>query len=95
MRRASCCRDASKFGGFMCLINGAHGDKVNVVPYHHVSADGTTIITSMVPARDIKPAEELHWDYEGTCTKKEEAIHCACGCNGWLFKYVPPQKAKH
>ena len=83
-------RNAARFGGVACLICGAHGSRVNTTPVHALSTKkgkGSTVVTTLVAARDQKGGEELYWEYGGTCTRKHEAIKCAC-CGGWLFEYI-------
>ena len=73
-----------------CLICGAHGSLVNTTPVNALSTKGegvATFVTSLVAARNQRGGEELYWEYGGTCTKKHEAIKCAC-CGGWLFEYI-------
>ena len=76
------------------LANCAHGRRANLYPMHlgsvSNSAKSETVITHLLAKRCIVAGEELFWDYEATCTSREEEIKCACGCKGgYVARYYP------
>ena len=64
----------------MCLMNCAHGAKMNVEPITRMHNGVPICIMRMVAT--VTGGVELCWDYMAFCDKKEEEMLCACGCGG-------------
>ena len=75
----------------MCLMNCAHGAKMNVEPITRMHNGVPICIMRMVAT--VTGGVELCWDYMAFCDKKEEEMLCACGCGGMFVQLKEAEEA--
>jgi hypothetical protein len=86
-------RHPGEYGGFMCLLNCAHGNKANAELKH--ACVGKTVEGRMQTRFAVEAGQELFWEYSASTDKRSEAIKCCCnavpGQACWVVMYEPPE----
>lgn len=61
---------------------------------------GIRVNTSLIALKDLRPGEEIHYDYSTTMDEDLETMVCRCGtarCRGLVqdFHHLPPELQRH